>query len=379
MMAALPLVAVFAFDAGPGQVGALVAAQGAAWLLASLPGGVLVDRLPRRWTLAAGNGLATFGLCIATSAVFLVIPWLLGIGAFVATSGTVLFVLAGNAAVPDLVDGAHLPRANARMETMRGACMLLAPAGVGLLASQGLHAFAFIAGALATVVAFGAALLLPRLPAAVGDRPKIWNAIVQGASFVLRQPLLRAIALCAVFWNLAFYALLAIYVPYLANRVGLSAGSIGLVQAATGAASLLAALTATYTMRVLQPRMVLALGPGASTLGMLLLSLAPWLPGTTVPVLAQCLFGFAPMLWLICQISVRQLVTPPDLLGRVGATMQVALYGVRPLGALLGGSVGAAFGVDAALWMATILFAASTLVTLTSALNQLRTLPARSV
>ena len=113
MMAALPLVAVFAFDAGPGQVGVLIAAQGAAWLLASLPGGVLVDRMPRRWALAAGNGLATLGLSIATGAVFLAIPWLLGLGAFVATSGTVLFVLAGNAAVPDLVVAGQLPKANA--------------------------------------------------------------------------------------------------------------------------------------------------------------------------------------------------------------------------------------------------------------------------
>ena len=377
VMAALPLVAVFAFDAGPGQVGALGAAQGAAWLLASLPGGVLVDRMPRRWALAAGNGLATLGLAIATGAVYLAIPWLLGFGAFVATSGTVLFVLAGNAAVPDLVVADQLPKANARMETMRGACMLLAPAGVGFLAAQGLHALAFLFGSLATALAFGAALLLPSLPAPVGERPRIWGAIVQGASFVLHQPLLRAIALCAVFWNLAFYALLAIYVPYLANRVGLSAGSIGLVQATTGAASLLAAMTATYSMRILQPRFVLALGPGASTFGMMLLTLAAWSPGMTLPVLAQCLFGFAPMLWLICQVSVRQLVTPADLLGRVGATMQVALYGVRPLGALLGGSVGAAFGLDAALWMSTALFAASTLVTLISALNQLRVLPAR--
>jgi len=379
VMAALPLIAVFAFDAGPGLVGALVAAQGAAWLLASLPGGVLVDRVPRRWALAAGNALGTAGLCVATMAVFLGLPWLLGLGAFVATSGTVLFVLACNAAVPDLVATGQLPRANARIETMRGACMLLAPASVGFLAAHGLHAMAFAAGALATVLGVLAALMLPALPAPVATtRPKVLRAIVEGAGFVVRQPLLRAIALCAVFWNLAFYALLAIYVPYLANRVGLSAGSIGLVQAMTGAASLLAALTATYTLRVMQPRMVLALGPGASTAGMLLLALAATWPGSmTVPLLAQALFGFAPMLWLICQISVRQLVTPPDLLGRVGATMQVALYGVRPLGAVLGGAVGAAFGLDVALWLATALFALSTLVTMVSVLNRLTAMPAR--
>ncbi|MBR0668524.1 MFS transporter, partial [Roseomonas hellenica] len=46
-LAALPLIATLTLGAGPGMVGALVAAQGAAWLLVSLPAGVLVDRKPR--------------------------------------------------------------------------------------------------------------------------------------------------------------------------------------------------------------------------------------------------------------------------------------------------------------------------------------------
>lgn len=46
-MAALPLTAVLALGAGPGLVGALLAAQAAAWLAFSLPAGLLVDRLAR--------------------------------------------------------------------------------------------------------------------------------------------------------------------------------------------------------------------------------------------------------------------------------------------------------------------------------------------
>ena len=46
--AALPLTAVIVLGAGPGTVGTLVALQGLAWLLASLPAGVLVDRVPKR-------------------------------------------------------------------------------------------------------------------------------------------------------------------------------------------------------------------------------------------------------------------------------------------------------------------------------------------
>lgn len=51
-LAALPLVAAWVLGAGPGRVGASVAAQGAAWLLVALPAGALVDRWPRRRVLA---------------------------------------------------------------------------------------------------------------------------------------------------------------------------------------------------------------------------------------------------------------------------------------------------------------------------------------
>ena len=51
------------------------------------------------------------------------------------------------------------------------------------------------------------------------------------------------------------------------------------------------------------------------------------------------------MLWAICQTTVRQLVTPLTLQGRVNATVQTATYGVRPLGALAGGTLAAHAGL----------------------------------
>jgi hypothetical protein len=81
------------------------------------------------------------------------------------------------------------------------------------------------------------------------------------------------------------------------------------------------------------------------------------------------------MLWLICQITVRQLVTPAPLMGRVNATLQTAIYGVRPLGALAGGLVAANAGLHAALLLVAAAFALSTLVIVLSPLARLRALP----
>jgi hypothetical protein len=81
------------------------------------------------------------------------------------------------------------------------------------------------------------------------------------------------------------------------------------------------------------------------------------------------------MLYLICQTTVRQLVTPAPLMGRVNATVQTAVYGMRPLGALAGGLVAAHAGVHAALLLIGAAFALSTLVIVSSRLARLRALP----
>jgi hypothetical protein len=69
-------------------------------------------------------------------------------------------------------------------------------------------------------------------------------------------------------------------------------------------------------------------------------------------------------------------VTPAALLGRVAALIQVAIYGVRPLGALAGGTLAAVAGLDAAVAMVASGFALSAVVPLASALGRLRAMPA---
>ena len=88
-------------------------------------------------------------------------------------------------------------------------------------------------------------------------------------------------------------------------------------------------------------------------------------------LLYACFFGlgFGPAMWLIAQNSVRQLVTPPALLGRVNAVIQTAIYGIRPLGALIGGAVAGAAGPEVGIVFVALAFAASFAVSLFSGLR----------
>ncbi len=122
--------------------------------------------------------------------------------------------------------------------------------------------------------------------------------------------------------------------------------------------------------------MTLIFGPAVSIVAALLFLAAPSGNGFVLAAGGYFLVGFGPMLWLICQTTVRQLVTPSPLMGRVNATVQTAIYGVRPLGALAGGLVAAQAGMQAALLLVAVAFALSTLVIVLSPLARLRVMPA---
>ena len=87
------------------------------------------------------------------------------------------------------------------------------------------------------------------------------------------------------------------------------------------------------------------------------------------------MFSIGAVLIFINFLALRQSVTPAPLLGRVNATVQTAIYGVRPLGALAGGLVAAQAGLHAALLLIAASFLLSTVVIVLSPLARLRVLP----
>jgi hypothetical protein len=84
--------------------------------------------------------------------------------------------------------------------------------------------------------------------------------------------------------------------------------------------------------------------------------------------------GIGPILWVISTTTLRQLVTPPALLGRVSAINATA-YGARPLGAAIGAVVGGIYGAETCLVVAAIFFLIQALVILLSPVPSLARQP----
>ena len=381
-LATLPLTATLMLGAGPDTLGLLVAAQSAAWLLVSLPAGAWVDRLPRRRLLIVALSLGLAASIAAVIAAATGITFLLGVAAFAGASGTVVFVLTSVSLLPSLVPADGLPRSNARLELVRAVVSLAAPFIAGLLAQHLSPTWGYALAAFGAALALACALALPKgvAPTGAANRPSFAQAIRAGAEFVVRHELLRGISLCAICWNFAFFALLAIWAPLALGPLHLDPVHMGLAQSAYGAGLILGALIAPISSRQLPPFATLIFGPGVSVIAALFFLMAPSSNGFAesfiLAAMGHFLVGFGPMLWLICQTTVRQLVTPAPLMGRVNATVQTAIYGVRPLGALAGGLVAAQTGLQGALILIAVAFALSTLVIVLSPLARLRVMPA---
>jgi MFS family permease len=106
------------------------------------------------------------------------------------------------------------------------------------------------------------------------------------------------------------------------------------------------------------------------------LAASPGTPAPYVLAVAQLIFGLGMTSFSVTQISLRQAMTPPRLLGRVNATRRVLVFGVQPLGALVGGALGEWRGLYTALALAAALQIVCFLATVLSPLRTARETPA---
>jgi hypothetical protein len=300
---------------------------------------------------------------------------LLGLAAFVSASGVVLLVLSVFALLPKAIGHGGLARANAVFEFGRACAAIGAPIAVAYLITRQAVTVALLVAAVAAVAALIAAYGLDAEPPVATQRISMLQSIKDGAAFVIEQPILKAIATCAIFWNIAFFTVIAIFPPYAVSVLGLSVTDVATAWSVYGVGLLAGAAVAPWAIARMHTGLLFVIGPIGSAVG--LLCITAFAPSFGVPAVLLGFFslGFLPMVWLVLQTSVRQIVTPAPLLARVAATISTAIYGVRPIGALIGGVIAANVGLSAAMWFATIMFTLSLAAILVSPAPSLKVMP----
>jgi predicted MFS family arabinose efflux permease len=375
-LAAAPIVAVVALGAGEGATGMLQTAQTLPFLLMSIPAGVIADRMSRARLMTAAEGLRAISLVAVLVLVALgglTLPLLALLG-FIGACGTVAFGVTAPALVPALVRPDALPVANGRIELARTAAFAAGPALGGALVGWIGGGTAF---AVAAAMSLGAVVLLAGVvepPRANGTPQHPLRDLREGAAFVLGHPYLRPILVTQFIFNTALFVIQAVYVPYAIHSLGLTPAGVGLTLAAFGVGMVAGAFFAARVMRMLRLGTVIAIGPISGVVAALVMMSTIWLPFAPLAALSFFLMGVGPILWVVSTTTLRQVVTPDHLLGRVSAINSVA-YGARPLGSAIGAVVGGLYGAQACLVIAVVGFLLQAAVILLSPVIRLERQP----
>ena len=377
-LAAVPLVAVLALGAGPGEIGTLAALQTLPFLLLAIPLGLLADRMPRRRLMVVAEVLRALSL-LALLAMTLT-GWLslaaLGVLGFIGAVGTVGFSVAAPALVPALVPAHQFAAANSRIELARSAAYAAGPALAGALVAWAGASTAFV---LAAVLSAAAVALLWRLaepPRTPGPTRHPMTEIAEGARFVWREPLLKPMLLTGVAWNISWFVLQAAYVPYAVRALHLGPEAVGFTLGCYGVGMVTGALLASRIVGALPFGRAIQLGPTVSVFAIFTMVATLAWPTGVLAAASFFLFGAGPIVWTISTTTLRQSITPHAMLGRVGSVFLAFNAGARPLGAALGAAVGSAGGEVACLWVAAAGFVLQAAIILGAAsVTGLRRLP----
>ncbi|MFJ8164229.1 MFS transporter [Streptomyces sp. NPDC096136] len=374
---ALPLMAVLTLDASAMQAGLLSAAEHAAFLLLGLPAGAWVDRMRKRRVMMAAD-LARALLLTALPVAYLLdlhsMPLLYAV-ALLLGCARLFGDVADQSYLPTLIGKDTLIAGNSKLETVRSGAEFAGPGVAGFLV-QLLGPAGTLAGQAVTSLA--SVVLLGRIEAreakpARAPRRHLLRDVREGLSYVLSHRILRLIALNTAAVNLFLSAVMAIEVLFLTRTVGLPPAAVGWVLTTATIGSVLAASAADRVTRAVGAARLTWLSLLVTMPFGLLLPLAgkDWRIGLFV--LGSLVQSAGVTLYNICQVTYRQTVCPPHLLGRMTATVRFLVWGVLPLSGLLAGLLGELLGVREALWVCAAALSAAPLVLLCSPLRRMRT------
>ena len=157
---------------------------------------------------------------------------------------------------------------------------------------------------------------------------------------------MRSLTVLAVAGNLGIAGFYSTLVLFSRNELSLGPTGYGLLLAGSAVGSVGAGLVANRVAAPRRRRWVLVLSGPASALCLALIAIAPNL---VLTVVAMAAIGGLITLANVVAVSLRQLVTPEEMLGRVTSVHRFLCWGALPLGAALAGVVGDAAGVRAAI------------------------------
>lgn len=375
---ALPLVAVLELDASASQMGLLTAAALVPNLLFSLHAGAWIDRRGKRRQLMIAT---TLGRAVLLASIPL--AYVLGVlslaqlyvASFLVGTLSVLFFVAYSTLFVSLVPRSRYLEANSLLHGSRALSFVAGPSVGGLLVQALSAPGALVADAVSFLAsAFSLNSISPAEPPT--EEPQRGH-VKAGIRYIRNSPIVRASLLATAtinFFNFIFWALFILY----ATRVlEVRPSLLGLVLGAASIGGVIGSLIAGRLSRTIGVGPAFAVGCVVFPAPLVLVPLAGGAHWRIVALLfaAEFLSGLGVMVLDITAASIKAALVPDRLRARVSGAYMVVNYGVRPIGALVGGALGSWIGLRPTLWIASVGALAGVLWLLPSPIPRLRDLP----
>ena len=358
---ALPLTAVFLLDATPTQMGLLTAMEIAPFVILSLPGGVLIDRMQKLPLYIAGE--------IVMGCTLLTIPlaWALGLLSMplmyvVSFALGTVHTLAGSASqivLTQLVGRDKLVQAYSQNAIAGSLAEVLGPGMAGLLIRLFGAPLALVMNAFLLI---GSVLMLKGIhihevvpPRSTWKDRSFREDLMKGLNFVKSRKMLLEMAATVGAWQFFAQLALTVQIIFAVKDLGLNETSVALSFVALGLGSVLGGLAGPKISKRIGLGQAMILGIAITGIGWVsLLALEGLLPGIVLFSWMLICFSWGATLLFVNFLSLRQSFTPTDLLGRMTTTMRWLILLPAGPGALLGGWMAEHWGMRSPLLSAGI-------------------------
>ncbi len=346
---AMPLAAVLILDATASEMGMLFAVEMLPFLLFGLLAGVIADRRGRRQIMIICDlGRAGVLAAIPVTWYLGMLSWPVMYGvAFTAGVFTAFFDISYQAYLPTLVGRSELLDANSKLETSRASSQVAGPSIAGLAVDAVGAPIAIFANSISFL---GSAFFLFRVKiqeSIAKDRAQksTLQEIRDGLDIVFSNKMLRGIAGCTATANLFGSMSYAILMLFMESSLELGASWIGAIFAVGALGAVLGALVSSRIVSSLGLGKTIVVSAALSSVPTMLMALA--FPENAILVLMPIWFvnGLLSVVYNVNQVSLRQSITPDHLQGKMNATMRFLVWGVFPIGGLIGGVLGDALGL----------------------------------
>lgn len=339
------LIAATTLDAGPAEMAAVTVASLLPRVLFTLHAGAYVERLGRWRAMLWSNIAESLVWCCAIgySVLFGNTLAVLILAVFLSDSARAVNGVAFQSVAPLLADKDGLRSVNAKFGLSDAFAQVVAPV---------LGSWLFLACGGPATIGVGIALIGVLIVAILGCRTVevvpvqvrstgIHQLVIEGLRFVRSDRLLRGLALSNMSANFFLAFISALWLLYLLDGLGWSPRVVGIVGGIGAVGGLLGAPLALFASRLLGDSRTLVLLSWLFC-PVYLVALIPLtgFPRILLVTASTALVALCLVAYNVLQRTLRQSMTPPELLSRLSASVRWTSAIGAPLGAALGGFLG---------------------------------------